>query len=81
MSRLLIALFMLPIRLRRLWRHSPPPSASPDFIPDLYDQQFPSDLDDDELHLLNCQDFLEHCWDLDPAYYKPRRRNAPDLNP
>ena len=80
MSRLLIALFLLPVRLRRLWRRNSPLSTCPDFIPDLYDQPFPEDLDDKELHLLNCQDFLEHCYDLDPAYYKPRCRNTPDLN-
>ena len=81
MSRLLIALFLLPIRLRRLMGHSPAPSSCPDYLPDLYDQPFPLTTDDDELHLLNCQDWLEHCYDLDPASYKPRRRNAPDLNP
>ena len=81
MSALLIALFLLPVRLRRLWRRDSPPSSCPDFIPDLYDQPFPSTLDDDELHLLNCQDWLQHCYDLDASRYKPRRRNTPDRNP
>ena len=78
MSALLIALFLLPVRLRRLWRRNLPPSTCPDFLPDLYDQPFPTTPDDDELHLLNCQDWLEHCYHLNPAYYKPSRRNTPD---
>jgi len=81
MSALLIALFLLPVRLRRLWHRNSPHSSCPDFIPDLYNQPFPSTLDDDELHLLNCQDWLQHCYDLDASRYKPRRRNTPDRNP
>ena len=81
MSQLLIELFLLPIRLRRLMGRSPAPSPiCPDFLPDLYDQPTTDHLDDD-LHLLNCRDYLEHCLSLHPAYYKPRRRNAPDLHP
>jgi hypothetical protein len=58
----------------------PAPNPCPDFIPDLYDDEPTTDHLNDDFLLLNCRDYLEHCLDLDPAYYKPRRRITPDLD-
>jgi len=82
MSRLRIALFLLPLRLRRLWRRRKPaePVPCPDFLPDHYDLPTTDHLNDDH-GLLNSRRFLEYCLDLDPAYYIPRRCNNLDVDP
>ena len=82
MWRLLLALYLLPLRLRKLMAFSPAPDPCPDFLPDLYDLPTTDHLNHDR-QLLNCRDWLEHCLHLDPAYHDHNRRscNHPDLNP
>ena len=77
MSRLRIVLFLLPLRLRRLWKQMQPADHSdscPDFLPDLYDLPTTDHLNNDH-GLLNSRRFLEHCLNLDAC-----RRHHPDVN-